>query len=89
MSVILDPKVGNGILDTRNNYYFYKDRLKQLKRYFHFCDPNVPVTVVNDPALDRLHKITPVISILQEKFETLYYPLKEILIGENMIPFKG
>ena len=89
MSVILDPKIRNGTSDTRNNYYFSKDRLKQLKRYFHFCDPNVAVPVVNDPALDRLHKVRPVVSILQEKFETSYYPRKEISVGENMIPFKG
>ena len=50
LSVILDPKIRNGTSDTRNNYYFYKDRLKQSKRYFHFYDPNVPVPVVNDPA---------------------------------------
>ena len=83
MSVILDPKIRNGTSDTRNNHYFYKDRLKQLKEYFHFCDPNVPVPVMNDPALDRLHKIRPVVSILQEQFETLYYPHKEISVLLN------
>ena len=82
-------KIRNGTSDTRNNYYFYKDRLKQLKKYFDFCYPNVPIPVVNDPALDRLNRIRPVISILQEKLETLYYPHKEISVGENMIPFKG
>ena len=42
------------LTDTRNNYYFYKDRLKQLKRYLHFCDPNVPVPVVKDSAFDMI-----------------------------------
>ena len=65
--------VRNGTSGTRNNYYFYKDRLIQLKRYFHFCDPNIPVPVVNDPALHILHKIRPVVSIVQEKCDTLYY----------------
>ena len=51
----------------------------------NFCDPNVPVPAMND----ILHKIRPVVSILREKFETLYYPRKEIYIDENMIPFKG
>ena len=50
---------------------FTRARFKQLKRYLHFCDPNVPVPAVNDPAFDRLHKIRPVVSMLQEKFETL------------------
>ena len=48
-----------------------------MKRYLYFCDPNVPVLAVNDSAFDRLHKIRPVVSILQEKFETLNYPRKE------------
>ena len=38
---------------------FTRDRFKQLKMYLHFCDPNVPVPAVNDPAFDRLHKIRP------------------------------
>ena len=67
---------------------FTRDRFKQLKRYLHFCDPNVPVLAVNDPAFDRLHKIRQVVSMLQEKFETLYYPRKEISIDGSMIPFK-
>ena len=44
---------------------------------------------MNDPAFNRLHKIRPVVYILQKKFETLHYPCKEILIDESMIPFKG
>ena len=45
----------------------------------------------NDPALiDWLYRIRPVISILQEKFETLCYRRKEISVpDENIIPFKG
>ena len=42
-----------------------------------------------NPAFDRLHKIRPIVSILQEKFETSNYPGKEILIDKSMIPFKG
>ena len=68
---------------------FTRDRFKHLKRYFHFCDSNVPVPAVNDPTFDRLHKTRIVISILQEKFEALSYPNKEISIDEHMIPFKG
>ena len=36
---------------------FTRGRFRQLKRYLHFCDPNVPILAVNDPAFDRLHKI--------------------------------
>ena len=44
---------------------------------------------MDDPAFDRLHKIRLVVSFLQEKFESLYYPPKEILIDESMIRLKG
>ena len=66
-----------------------RDRFKQLKRYLHFCDPNQQQPPANDPTHDRLHKIRPVVTYLQEKFETLYYPTKEIALDESMIPFKG
>ena len=69
---------------------FTRDSFKQLKRNLHFCDPNVPALAVNNSAFGRRQKIRPVVSILQEKFGTLYYPCKEIIsIDENMIPFKG
>ena len=66
-----------------------RDRLKQLKHYLHFCYLNQQQPPANDPTQDRLHKIRPVVMYLQEKFETLYYPKEEIVLGESMIPFKG
>ena len=66
-----------------------RDRFKQLKRYLHFGDLNQQQPPANNPTHNHLHRIRPVVTYLQEKFETLYYPMKEIALNESMIPFKG
>ena len=66
-----------------------RDRYHQLKRYIHFNDPHIQLTDRHDPLCDKLYKIRPVISHLQDKFSSLYVSNKNISVDESMIPFKG
>ena len=58
-------------------------RYIQLSRYLHFCDETTA------DKNDRLYKVRPFLSYIQNKFEEEYYPSKNISIDECMIPFKG
>ena len=55
----------------------------------HFCDPDEQPPQPENPDYDRLHKIRPLVSNLQEKFESVYYPCRKISLDESMITFKG
>ena len=68
---------------------FNRDRYHQLKRYIHFSDPHIELPDRRDPLYDKLYKIRPVISHLQDKFASLYVSNKNISVDESMIPFKG
>ena len=68
---------------------FSRDRYVQLKCYIHFCDPHMRVPDRHDPEHDKLHKIRPIVSHLQNKFDAVYKCEKNISIDESMIPFKG
>ena len=83
---------------TRDNKWFLhipgilqimaRDRFKQLKCYLHFGDPCQQQQPADYPTDNHHHKIRPVVTYMQEKFEALYYPKKEIAFDESMIPFK-
>ena len=70
-------------------HIFTRDRFRQLKRYMHFCDPDEELLQPENRDYDRLHKIRPLVSYLQDKFESVYYPSKKLSLDESMIPFKG
>ena len=55
-----------------------RDRFKQLRCYFHFCDPCQQQQSADDLTHNHLHKFRPVVTYFQEKFETLYYPRKKL-----------
>ena len=59
-------------------HIFTQDSFRQLNRYMHFCDPDEQPPQPENPDYDRLHKIRPLVSNLQEKFESMYYPCKNI-----------
>ena len=58
-------------------------RYIQLSRYLHFCDETTA------DKNDRLYKVRPFLTYIQNKFEEEYYPSQNISIDECMIPFKG
>ncbi|XP_065057630.1 piggyBac transposable element-derived protein 4-like [Rhopilema esculentum] len=62
---------------------FSKNRFREIQRFIHFCDPNIPATN------DRLYKVRPVIDHLQKKFREMYVLGREMSVDESMIPFKG
>ena len=68
---------------------FNRDRYHQLKCYIHFSDSHIQLPDQRDPLYDKLYKIRPVISHLQDKFASLYVSNKYISVDESMIPFKG
>ena len=61
------------------SHIFTPDSFRQLKQYMHFCDPDEQLLQLENPDYDRLHKIRPLVSYLQEKFENVYYPCKKII----------
>ena len=68
---------------------FSRDRYVQLKCNIYFCDPHMRVPDCRDPEHDKLYKIRPIVSHLQNKFDAVYECEKNISIDESMIPFKG
>ena len=53
------------------------------------CNDNVLQPQRNAPNFDQLYKVKPIISHLQERFETCFHLSKNILIDESMIKYKG
>ena len=68
---------------------FSRGRYVQLKCYIYFCDPHMRVPDRHFPEHDKLYKIRPIVSHLQNKFDAVYKCEKNISIDESMIPFKG
>ena len=65
-----------------------KNRFFDIQRYLHFVD-NSSLSPHTSPDYDKLGKIRPVITILCERFRTIYNLHREVSIDEAMIPFKG
>ena len=65
-----------------------RDRFKAILSMIHFCDNNGYIDV-NEPGHDPLFKIKTLYLHLQQKFETLYIPEKEVAIDEAMCGWRG
>ena len=63
------------ILMTRN-------RLQLIWKFLHFHGNN-DLPVPTDPHCDRLHKIRPVTDHLQERFQEVYEPRKDVSVDES------
>ena len=80
---------GKWLFHINTNKVFTRNRFREIQRFVHFVDPNVPRPLAGEPGHDRLFVIKPVLDHLQEKFMSLYMMDKNIAIDESMIPFKG
>ena len=65
-----------------------RDRFFEILRYLHFSD-NSTLVAPGEDGYDKLGKIRPIIRMLNESLQALYYPHKDVSIDEAMIPFKG
>ena len=65
-----------------------RDRFFELHRYLHFED-NSALSPPGSPDYDRLGKVGTIIGMLSDRFSAVYNPMREISVGEAMVPFKG
>ncbi|XP_065060334.1 piggyBac transposable element-derived protein 3-like [Rhopilema esculentum] len=67
---------------------FSRNRFTDLFRYLH-CNDNTMALSKNDPNHDKLHKVRPVVNLLQQSFKQFWVPHQQNSIDERMIPFTG
>ena len=67
---------------------FSQHRFRDLFRYLH-CNDNMTALPKDHPEHDKLHKIHPMMTILQESFKQHWVPHQQNSIDEGMIPFTG
>ena len=65
-----------------------RDYFCELSQYLHFTD-NTKLQPRGLPGHDRLGKVRPIITYLQDKFAKLYLPHREVSVDEAMIKFQG
>ena len=63
-------------------------RFEQIQTFLHLND-NTLQQDRNAPNVDKLHKIRPLITHMERKFASLYYPGKNLAVDESMMPWKG
>ncbi|KAK3895096.1 hypothetical protein Pcinc_001191 [Petrolisthes cinctipes] len=63
--------------------YMSRDRYRDILSYLHFA-PNM-----GPHPNDRLWKIRPVMSILQEKIRAFFRPFQKVVIDESLVLFRG
>ncbi|XP_069819668.1 piggyBac transposable element-derived protein 4-like [Dendropsophus ebraccatus] len=65
-----------------------RTRYETLMRFMHFND-KAQCPPRNDPNFDRLYKLRPLLSLLQQTFLTVYTPDKQLAVDESLMNFKG
>ncbi|KAJ8949458.1 hypothetical protein NQ318_007559 [Aromia moschata] len=61
-----------------------RDRYLQILRNLHFQDNEMQV-----PPNNRLHKMGPILELIQRNFKRQLYPFQDVVIDESLILFKG
>ena len=65
-----------------------RDRFYEIHRYLHFVD-NSTLAGYGEPDYDKLGKVRPILTVLNERFLEVYQPGCHQSIDEAMVPFKG
>ena len=65
-----------------------RNRFQALLRFWH-CNDNSHEPARNSPNRDRLFKIRPLVTHLQEKFQLVYTPDKFVAVDESLLLWKG
>ena len=63
-------------------------RFEQLFCFLHLNDSSHQLPV-GDPGHDKLFKLRKLLDLITPRFESEYFPHKQVSIDEAMIPFKG
>ena len=66
-----------------------RERFQLILRFFHFQNNQDLNHNPQDPNRDRLFKIRPIIDMLKERFQTVYYPSEHITVDESLVLYKG
>lgn len=64
------------------------NRFKKLIENVH-CNDNETQPAKSDPAFDKLHKVKPILDLLNANNRSIYKPSGVVTVDESMIPFKG
>ena len=92
-------------IDRRSNYELYwttewtleapgirsimsRDRFYLILTFLH-CTDNAHLTRPGDENHDRRGKIKEIMDLLVDRWQTAYYPDRELSVDETIIPFKG
>lgn len=67
---------------------FSYHRFKDIFRFLH-CNDNSTALPRDNPNHDKLHKVRPVMKLLQESFKECWVPHQQNSVDEGMIPFTG
>ena len=65
-----------------------RDRFYLILQFFHTTD-NAQLTQAGDANHDRRGKIKEVMEMLVSRWQSAYYPRRELSVDETIIPFKG
>ncbi len=92
----LNPKPSLGDYWRKHQIYRYspicdkitRDRYFEISRYLHFVD-NSTLSPRNSPNYDRLGKVRPLFTYINNKCKSLYNPGREVAVDEAMIKFQG
>lgn len=64
------------------------NRFKKIVENIH-CNNNETQQSKNHPNYDKLHKVKPLVELLNETIRKIYKPSDIVTVDESMIPFKG
>lgn len=64
------------------------NRFKKIVENLH-CNDNDTQPPKTDPKFDKLHKVKPMVDVLNENIRKVYKPSDVVTVDESMIPFKG
>lgn len=64
------------------------NRFKKIVENLH-CNDNETQPPKSDPNFDKLHKVKPLLDVLNENVRKVYKPSGVVTVDESMIPFKG
>ncbi|XP_067930888.1 piggyBac transposable element-derived protein 4-like [Watersipora subatra] len=73
-----DPKLATPLF----NSVMSRDKFMKILNALHFVDNDLAPT-------SRIHRISPIIHLLNRRFESVYRPKKHIAIDETLLLFKG
>ena len=66
----------------------FQFRFQLILRYIH-CNDNSTAIPRGEPGFDRLHKVRPVLDLINRTFPHSYRPGRDISVDESIVGHKG